>query len=213
MLPEKIINHANRKFTFLGKELLTEIAQHGDYVAVTKKNQIIKTGQYIRMIPLLLEGLVKVIFDDHNKELLLYYIQPGETCIMTFAAGLRNEPSKVSALTEEDSGIILLPVDKVNIWVKKYPPLNMLLFNQYNLRYLDFIEMINGLLFDKLDKRIMDFLTAKSKIKKTTTIQITHRQIASEMGTAREVVSRIIKKLEKDNQIRQTTAGIKLLNL
>ncbi len=211
MLPEEIVNRIDREFAFLGKELLTEIASHGDFVTVPRKTQIIKTGQYIRMVPLLLEGLVKVIFDDREKELLLYYIQPGETCIMTFAAGLKNEPSMVSALTEEDSGVILLPVTEVNSWIKKYPPLNVLLFDQYNLRYLDFMEMINGLLFDKLDKRIMDFLKGKSKIKKTKTIQITHRQIAMEMGTAREVVSRLIKKLEKEKQIRQTAAGIELL--
>ncbi len=169
-----------------------------------------REGQYIKVIPILTKGLIKVFSRHEDKELLLYYIQPGESCIMTFDASLNNAPSRVYASAEEDSSVLLMPADKVFIWMKEYPEMNYLFFRQYNIRYVELIEMINQILFDKMDKRLYDYLKSKSAIKNQNPLKISHRQIANDLGTAREVVTRILKKLESENLVTQDAGSIKI---
>jgi len=130
---------------------------------------------------------------------------------MSFSASLKNEPSRVVAITEENTKALLLPVDYVSKWIKQYPNLNSLFFMQYNMRYSELLDTINSLLFSKLDKRLFDYLVNKSKMTESKKIKITHKQIANELGTAREVISRILKKLEKENIVKQLSDGIEIL--
>lgn len=176
-----------------------------------KDMEILRHGQYIKVIPIVIEGLIKVLTQFEDKELLLYYIQPQESCIMSFAASLKNEPSPVSAIVEENTTALLLPVDKVSKWTKQFPDLNGLFFQQYNLRYSELLNTIQHLLFSKLDQRIYDYLKKKCEMKSSGLLKISHRQIAEELGTAREVVSRILKKLESDKRLEQTQDGIRIL--
>ena len=146
-----------------------------------------------------------------EKELLLYYIKPQESCIMSFSAGMKNEPSKIFAVAEEDTSALLLPTDKVALWVRDYPEVNHLFFQQYNLRYSDLLTTIHQLLFERMDKRLLDYLVNKSLLTGRNPIKISHRQIAAELGTAREVISRIMKKLENDGKVRQEANTIEIL--
>jgi CRP/FNR family transcriptional regulator, anaerobic regulatory protein len=147
---------------------------------------------------------------QEDKELLLYYIQPSETCIMSFSACLKNEKSKIYAISEEDSRVVLIPADKIPRWIVEYPRINQLFYQQYDQRYSELIDTINHLLFDKLDKRILGFLIAKSKVTGKNPLKISHKDIANELGTAREVVSRLIKKLEKENKVKQHSDSIEI---
>ncbi|RLD53938.1 MAG: Crp/Fnr family transcriptional regulator [Bacteroidetes bacterium] len=199
------------EFYYLGKELLDEIGEHGTLADIPAKTEVLSEGKYVKVVPLVIKGSIKVFSRYEDKELLLYYIQPMESCIMSFNACLRNEPSNVIGVTEEDTQAILLPADKVIHWIKKYPALNTLFYQQYNVRYSDLLDTINNLLFYKLDYRLMEYLIQKSKITGKEIIDLSHRQIASEMGTAREVVSRILKKLEKENKLELLSKGIKIL--
>lgn len=146
-----------------------------------------------------------------GKELLLYYIRPDESCIMSFAVSMKNERSKVFAITEVDTQAILLPITKIEHWFNHYPKFNSLFFNLYNERYMDMLDTINHLLFNKLDQRVLTHLQEKEEISGDQLIKTTHKQIANELGTAREVISRIIKKLEKEEKLIQLGEGIKLL--
>lgn len=178
---------------------------------IPKNTEVMREGQFIKAIPIVTKGLIKVYSRYEDKELLLYYIKPDESCIMTFDASLNNSPSKVYAATEEDSTVMLMPVHKVFEWLKIYPEMNMLFFKQYNSRYTELIEMINQVLFEKMDKRILDYLKSKIKIIKQNPIKISHRQIASDLGTAREVVTRVLKKLELENKVEQKAGLIKIM--
>lgn len=199
------------KIPSLGIELQKQIIESSQQVEVIKNTEILREGQYVKVIPLVVEGLVKVFTKYEEKELLLYYIQPSESCVMSFTASLKNEPSKVFAITEENSKLLLLPVDKVAQWIEEFPDLNSLFFQQYNLRYSDLLETINQLLFDKMDKRLLDYLSEKVRVTKKNPIKISHREIASELGTAREVISRIMKKLEQEGKVRQLSNSIEIL--
>ena len=199
------------KLPNLSQALQDQISKNSALVEIPAETEILREGQYVKVIPLVLESLVKVFTKYEDKELLLYYIQPNESCVMSFTASLKNEPSKVYAITDENCKLLLLPVDKVAKWIGEFPDLNNLFFQQYNLRYSDLLETINQLLFDKLDKRLLDYLKEKVALTKKNPIKISHRQIASELGTAREVISRVMKKLEQEAKIKQLTTTIEIL--
>ncbi len=195
----------------LHPDLRAEMEAHAILQEVPQGTEILREGQYVKVIPLVLDGLIKVYSRHEDKELLLYYIKSQESCIMSFAAGMKNEPSKIFAVAEEDTRVLLLPTDKVAQWVRQFPDVNQLFFQQYNIRYTDLLATIHQLLFDRMDKRILDYLVNKSMLTGRNPIKISHRQIAGELGTAREVVSRIMKKLENDGKIKQEANMIEIL--
>lgn len=201
----------SKLITPLHPDLRKELETHAILKEVPQGTEILREGQYVKVIPIVMEGLIKVFSRHEEKELLLYYIKPQESCIMSFAAGMKNEPSKIFAVAEEDTTALLLPTDKVALWVRDYPEVNQLFFQQYNLRYSDLLTTIHQLLFERLDKRLLDYLANKSLLTGRNPIKISHRQIAAELGTAREVISRIMKKLENDGKIRQDANTIEIL--
>ncbi len=200
-----------KSFSFLGKEALDELLAIGTIQTIPEGTEILREGQYVKVVPLVIKGLIKVYTKQEDKELLLYYIQPEESCIMSFSSSLSNEPSKVYAITESETKALLLPASEMNKWIKQFPNLNNLFFGMFKLRYADLLETINHIIFNKLDQRILFYLKDKSELINSKVINITHKQIASELGTAREVVSRIIKKLEKEGLVLQLQEGIKLI--
>ena len=202
-----------KKFHFLGKELIHEILDKSLIKEFPTNTELVKEGGYIRYIPIVLKGLVKVFTQYEEKELLLYYIQPEQSCIISFSSSLHNELSKIFAVTEEESTIILLPSEKVTKWVIEYPKINLLFYQQYELRYSELLYTINRLLYYKLDKRLMEYLSEKVAVTGKNPIKISHKDIAHDLGTAREVVSRLIKKMENQNLIKQHRDSIEIFSL
>lgn len=195
----------------LNRNLVKEIVASCPIQTFEKNTMILREGQYVKLIPVVLEGLIKVYTKYEDKELLLYYIKPDESCIMSFSASLKNNPSPVYATTEERTLAILLPVEKVNIWMQVFPDINALFFQQFNLRYSDLLETIHHVMFNKMDQRLYDYLKEKSALTNCNPLKISHRQIASELGTAREVISRVMKKLESEGKVLQASSTIKIL--
>ena len=167
------------ELSFLGNELLNDILTSSSIANFEKNTELLREGQFVKVIPIVLKGLIKVFSRYEDKELLLYYIKPSESCVMSFSASLKNTPSKVFAVTEEDTSVLLLPVNKVDGWVKKFPNFNQLFFEQYNIRYSELLKTINHLLFDKLDVRLYTYLIEKQKITQKNPIKISLRQIAN----------------------------------
>lgn len=196
--------------SFLGQELLAELLEKSLIKEVPKETTILSEGQFVRAVPIVIEGLVKVFARYDDKDMLLYYIQPSESCIMSFSSGLSGEPSRIYAITEEDSMLLLMPVDRIPEWIKKFPGLNDLFYQQFKLRYSELLETISSILFHKLDQRIYNFLLDKIRLTRQNPVKISHKQIAAELGTAREVVSRVMKKLESEGKIKQHTNSIEI---
>lgn len=190
-------------FPHFPDELLEEISRHSILKTFPADTEILREGQYIKAIPVVISGLIKVFTRYEDKELLLYYIKPNESCIMSFSASLRNQPSKIYAVTEENTTALLLPVDQLTGWTRQFPDINSVFFQQFNLRYSELLDTINHILFDQLDKRLYDYLVKKAKLTNSNPLKISHRQIASELGTAREVISRVMKKLENEGKVKQ----------
>ena len=169
--------------------------------------ELLREGQYVKVIPIVFDGLVKVMgcFDD--KDLLLYYIRPKESCIMSFSAILDNTPSKILAITEEDTTALLLPSQSIEKWVRDFPAFNRLFYQQFHQRYEDMLQTIRALFYDRLDQRLLSYLRQKAALKGHSVMTVRHWEIASDLGSAREVVSRLLKKLEMEGHIRQLPHG------
>jgi len=197
--------------SFLHHELLDEILSESSIRLFPKGTEILKEEQYVKTLPIVIDGLVKVYSRFDEKELLLYYIEPAQSCVMSFYAALKNTPSRVFAETEEDSKILLIPVQYLPKWLKEYPQFNELFYNQFNLRYSELLDTISHLLLDKLDKRLFEHLIRKTELADKKSIKISHSQLANELGTAREVISRVMKKLEIEKKVMQHRGEITIL--
>jgi CRP/FNR family transcriptional regulator len=208
---DEVIQKIAHSFPFLNPSLQQEMAQSATLGRFEAGTTLVKEGQYIKLIPLVLNGVLKVFTSKEDKDLLLYYIKKEESCIMSFAAGLNNEPSKVFAITQDASEVLLFPIDKVLHWVDVYPEFAKLFFGQYYLRYSDLLQTIQQVVFEKLDTRILAFLKERAGIFGSNHIKISHKQMAQELGTAREVVTRILKKLEVEGKILQHPGLIEIL--
>lgn len=208
MISDEIVK---KQLSFLGKELFTKIVEVSNVVEVEKNIEVLKEGQYVKVIPIVIKGLLKVFTRQEEKELLLYYIQPSESCIMSFSASMSNDKSNVYAKTAEDSVLLLIPSDKINELTHQYPEFNDLFHQQFKVRYNDLLDTINQLVFTNLDQRLYHFLKERSRVRKENPLFISHREIANELGTAREVVSRVMKKLEKELKVIQNQDSIKIL--
>ena len=182
-------------------ELLQFIATEAVEMDIPAETTLLKTGNYVRSVPLVVQGLVKVSRIEDDKELLLYYIHPGEMCIMSFSACCSNSASLIEATTPEETRLLLIPSDKLRQWITTYPEFNFYVYEMFNKRYLDLMDTINQLIFNRLDERILLYLKEKALHTGNKQLSVTHQQIATDMGTVREVISRLLKKLERENKI------------
>lgn len=193
----------------LRQELLSRgVRQHFE-----ARSPLLREGQYVKVIPIVLTGLVKVYSRYGDRELLLYYIEPEESCIMSFWAGFAAEPSRVFAQTEEASDLLLLPASGIREWLRAYPAFGSLFFEQYAKRYNELLKTIHHILFNKLDVRLYEHLCEKSRLRGTRSLSMSHQQLADELGTVREVISRTLKKLEADSLVRQSGHRIEILKM
>lgn len=200
-------------FSKLDPRILHRIKEYSIYKEIPAGVEILQLGQYVNVVPIVEEGLVKVFTHHEEKELLLYYIQPVESCVMSFSAALHGNKSKINAITELDSKLLILPVEQLKLLLEEFPKLRDSFYEHYNQRYSDLIDTIHQLIFTHLDQRILDFLKERSKLTHQNPVKISHKEIANNLGSAREVITRIIKKLESDKKLIQLKDGIEILGL
>src|SRR5690554_6900670 len=194
------------------KELLEEIAAVGVYKEIAEGDELIDYGQYIKSMPLLLNGVIKILRQDSNgDELLLYYLERGETCAMTLSCCLGQTKSQIKAISETRSQVILIPVQKMEEWTSKYRSWRNFVFESYHSRLLEMLEAIDSIAFMKLDERLHKYLLDKVKLTESTVISITHQDIAYDLHTSRVVVSRLLKKLENLGKIKLSRNLIEML--
>jgi CRP/FNR family transcriptional regulator len=192
--------------------LKEEVTTYGQLKKFPAGSVIQQEDSYIKAIPLVLNGSLKVMRTDINgHEILLYYITPGESCIMSFLGGIHNETSKVKAIVEEDAEILFIPVEKASEWVKKFPEWADFIFRLYHKRFEELLTAVNAIAFQKLDSRLLQLLKQKAELYRSKEIKITHQQLADELGTAREAVSRVMKQMENEGLVNLSRNKITLL--
>lgn len=192
--------------------LKEEVSQFGQLKKFPTGSVILQEDSYIKAIPLVLKGSLKVMrTDPQGHEILLYYITAGESCIMSFLGGIHNETSKIKAIVEEDAEILFIPVDKASEWVKNFPEWSDFIFRLYHKRFEELLTAVNAIAFQKLDSRLLQLLKQKSDLYKSKELSITHQQLADELGTAREAVSRVIKQMENEGLVKLARNKITIL--
>ncbi|WP_300436227.1 Crp/Fnr family transcriptional regulator [Christiangramia sp.] len=196
------------------KELLAEILETGSIKKVSAGNRIIEIGEYVTGMPLLLEGAIKILREDNDgDELLLYFLERGDTCAMTLNCCLGQTKSEIRAVAENDTTFIMIPIAKMEEWTGKYKSWRNFVFESYHNRLSEMLDTIDTIAFLKMDERLMRYLQEKAMVNANDFIQSTHQQIAYDLHTSRVVISRLLKKLENEGKISLQRNQIKLKNL
>ncbi len=196
----------------LSKALLDEIENISIIQEFDKETIVLKENSYIKVIPLLISGLIKVYKEDESgNEVLLYYIEPGESCIMSIMAAEKNEKITIKGIVEEDVLLVLIPITKLTQLRKSFPQWNLFVYELFNEKFEEVIEMIKILTFSNKEKRLEEYLLKEASKKNTSDILHSHQEIAKELGSSREVISRLLKKLEKEGKIELSQRRIKIL--
>ena len=160
-------------------------------------------GNSITHMPLLLEGTIKVLTDDES-ELLLYYLQTGDTFAMTLNCCTTTNKSTIKAITETEAEVLFIPVSKIDDWMARFPSWRAYILNAYNIRLHEMLRSIDGVVFHNLEERLRSFLKDKSKATGSKKLSISHQQITNEMNSSRVVISRLMKKLDKEGFLVQS---------
>ena len=195
------------------EQLIDEIVEVSTLKKFKEGDVLIEFGQYIKSMPLLLNGAIKILREDFDEgELLLYFIEKGDTCAMSMTCCMGQTKSEIKAVAENDGQVVMIPVSKMELWLGKYKSWSNFVFNGYNNRLKEMLLAIDNLAFMKLDQRLLKHLKDKSKINNSIYINATHQEIANELNTSRVVISRLLKALENDHKIKLHRASIEIIN-
>ncbi|MFK7783242.1 Crp/Fnr family transcriptional regulator [Psychroserpens sp.] len=195
-------------------ELLNEINDVGIYKNVVEGFQLIEIGDYIRSMPLLLSGAIKILREDANgDELILYFIESGDTCAMTLSCCLGQSKSEIRAVAETDTDLIMVPVQKMEEWLSKYKSWQRFILQSYHDRMTELLHAIDTIAFLRLDERLFKYLKDKAMVNHNEIIHVTHQEVARDLHTSRVVISRLLKKLEIDKKIELHRNNIKVIDL
>lgn len=193
-------------------DLVREIEESGNLKHFSAGETIVNMDSYIKHIPVVISGSIKVIrTEEDGREILLYYLTPGESCIVSILSGMKNETSKIKAIVEEDADIMLIPADKAKEWVKKYPDWTEFIFDLYQKRFEELLDVVNSVAFQKIDARLLHLIKQKTQLYNSKEISVTHQQLADELGITREATSRVLKQMEKDQLLVLSRNKIALL--
>jgi len=203
----------DQAYSYIFEEaLLDEIAKVAIYKEFKADDYLIEIGDYIKTMPLLLTGAIKILREDENgDDLLLYFLERGDTCAMTLTCCMGQSKSSIRAIAETDGAMLMIPVEKMEEWLTKYKTWRNFVFDSYNVRLNEMLEAIDTLAFMNLDERLYKYLTDKAKVIGDTEIHNTHQEIAYEMHTSRVVISRLLKALELQGKIKLHRNKIEIL--
>lgn len=192
--------------------LQEEIVQVGRLMSFRAGEVIMDFGSYVRMIPLVVKGSIKVVReDDEGREIFLYYLQPGEACSMSFTCCMMNKKSEIRTVAEDDTEIIAIPIRYMDEWMTRYQSWKNFVMRTYDTRMNELIRTIDDIAFRKMDERLLLYLEKKAEALGGKTINATHQEIAYDLNASREAVSRLLKQLEKDGMVKLGRNKIELV--
>lgn len=199
---------------FKEPELVDAIANVAKEVNVKEGDSIIKIGEFIKSTPLITQGLLKIVRqDDEGHEILLYYLDGGNTCVMTVTCCMKQEKSKIKAIAEIDTHLLLIPFHYMDEWMRNFRSWRNFILQTYSTRFEEMLATLDSVAFESLDTRLLRYLGDRERALNTNEFNITHQQIAQELNSSREAVSRLLKKLENNGHIQLGRNQIKIINI
>lgn len=193
------------------EELKEKILEEGVVQTLSKDTLIVEQDKYIKWLAIVISGKVRVWQEKEDRQVLIYYVKPIETCVLSLSAAFRNWKSIINANTEETTTIIKIPVRLVSEWSFKYRSWNKFTIDSFVFSYEDLLSSYKKIAFEKIDQRLLDYLNSFSKQNNTSIINLSHSQLAKEIGTTREVISKILKKFELKGIVNLKFKEIELL--
>ncbi len=185
-------------------ELINELCKSGMVKTYKEGSTLMDIGQVLTHMPLVISGSVKVMKEDkEGNELLLYYLEYGDTCAVTMNCCTKPSKSAIKAITESNAEILFIPIEKMEEWMVKYKTWRGFVLDSYNIRMNEMLDAIDNLAFNNMEERLYKYLRDKVMITKESKIHITHFQIAGELNSSRVVISRLMKKLENEGLVIQ----------
>ena len=182
--------------------LINEILEVGAFKEVPSGYKLIEIGSYIKGMPLLVSGVIKILREDQDgNELLLYYLEQGETCSMTLACCMGQTKSEIRAVAETETKLIMVPIHKMELWTSKYKSWRNFVFNSYHNRLNEILQTLDSIAFNNMDERLINYLKEKVRVNNSKIIRNTHQEIAYDLHSSRVVISRLLKKLENLDRI------------
>lgn len=212
-MDEKIFQIIEQQFPAIYEpELKKEIAEVGKLVEIKAGSTIMDIGQYIKSIPLVVDGSIKVIReDDDGHEIFLYYVESKNTCAMSLTCCMSYSQSKIRAIAEEDTTVINIPVKYMDEWMQKYTSWKNFTMMTYSNRFEELLKTIDLIAFHHMDERLLKYLQNKSETLNSDTLSVTHQEIAYDLNSSREAVSRLLKQLEKMGKIKLSRNKIEMV--
>ena len=196
----------------LEKDLKDEISTDGFIKAFKKDTEIIDIGQYIKSIPIVLEGNIKIYReDDDGNELFLYYLYPGDACAISLVCSINSKVSEIRAVASEDTEVLMIPLEKMDRYMLNYRTWYQFVLSTYGKRLNELLQTIDSIAFHKMDERLLEYLQKVASATGSTLIEGTHQSIAYELNSSREVISRLLKQMEKKGLVELMRNKIQLL--
>ena len=195
------------------EELIDEIVKVGYLDRMKSGELMLEVGKNMTHIPLLLNGVVKIIrHENEGEELVLYFLERGDTCAISFVNCINRKKSIFKGVVEQDMEAIFLPVEHIDDWLVRFKSWRHFIIDSYHYRLIEMVESIDSLAFMKMNQRLFKYLTDKVKITKDVTLEITHQEIANDLNSSRVVITRLLKQLHDEGKIYTTRNKIKVLD-
>ena len=183
-------------------KLLDRLLEKGQFSTFDPGKTLMEPGQFIKAVPLVLEGSIKIMrVDEDGKELFLYYLETGETCALSLTCCSAARPSEIKAVVEEKASLLFIPIQVHEQLVDEFKQWKDFVSTTYQHRFQEMLTVLDAVAFKRMDERLMNYIVTKMKQLKSNELHTTHQEIANELGTAREVISRLLKQLEKKKWI------------
>ena len=194
-------------------DLEEEILEHATIMHAKAGDILVREGQYLKILPLVMSGSLRVFQQSAEREILLYYVQPGETCIMSLSSCFFNIKSPSTAIADTETEILCVPANFIKEWQRKYDPWNEFVIGTFQGRYNELLNLFNSVVFNNIETRIADYLNSYSAKRNTKKVSVTHLALANSLGTTRVVVSRILKRFEQEGKVELLRNSIKIIDL
>lgn len=210
MLKRTEVDHC---FSMYEEALVAEIMEHGYLKSFRQGEYVLRQGSYTRVLPMVSAGRLKVYSEENEVEFLMYYLYPGQTCVFSFNHIMHDSPVSFNAISEVDSQVLCLPMDKVKQWIGQYATFALHILGAYQQQFNELLNTTKQIICYNLDERMLLYLRNQAKLTGSARIYKTHHVIALDLSTSREVISRVMKKLEKENKVIQHNRWIELLEM
>jgi CRP/FNR family transcriptional regulator len=196
--------------SFSEPELQKEILKHAKFIKANKGDILIKEGQYLNFLPIVIKGLLRVYQQNEDREILLYYVGPEQTCMMSLSSAYFDYYSTANGIAMEQSEILVLPAHLIAEWQLKYPSWNKFILRTFKSRYDELLNAFGNVAFKPINVRVKEYLAAYVKNESSNKIPVFHQTLANDLGNTRVVISRILKQFEKEKLVKLHRGYIQL---